>query len=205
MIDQQDQDVYEEVGAAFAEVHLGRDADEVMKRGRTLRRRRQAMPAMAVAGVLAVSLGVATVTSQSHSSSKVALVNVDEAAFSVHTNAKTGDVTVTIRELFDENQLKRVLAEAGIPAAFHAESIAVTSGDDEKHSSFCQWTGATALNPGAVLTHPANGRDAVFIVVPSAMPHGSVLAFNVATAPGAGSPAMASAQLLSNAPTGCVS
>ncbi|HTJ67041.1 MAG TPA: hypothetical protein VL551_05880 [Actinospica sp.] len=198
MIDQQDQDVYDEVGAAFADIRLGRDADAVIRRGRTLRRRRQARPALAIAGVLAVSLGVATMTAQSHSSSRTALVNVDEAAFSVHTDASSGVVTITIRELADENRLKSVLADAGVPAVFHEERIP----EDIMDIRFCTWTGASVIDPGKVLTHQSAGADAVFTIVPSAMPRGSVLAFNFATHTAAGH--VTSAALLSNTPTGCV-
>src|SRR5262249_46159995 len=47
------------VGTAFTDVHLDRDAHDVISRGRTLRRRRRAVPALATAGVLAVSLSLA--------------------------------------------------------------------------------------------------------------------------------------------------
>jgi RNA polymerase sigma-70 factor (ECF subfamily) len=66
MIDQQYRDVYDEVGSAFSDVHLDRDTEDVIGRGRALRRRRRTMPALAAAAVLAFSLSLTAVTAQSH-------------------------------------------------------------------------------------------------------------------------------------------
>jgi len=51
-----------------------------------------------------------------------ALVNVDNAAFSVHTDAKSRKVTVTVWQLVDENELKQVLAKASIRALFSSST-----------------------------------------------------------------------------------
>jgi hypothetical protein len=125
MIDQQDQDPTEEstlgaLGTAFADVRLDRGADKVMARGRALRRRKQAVPALAVAGIAAVSLSLALATQPGGGAPGKALayngatVNVSNAAFSVQTDAKTGIITVTERELFDPKQMQAVLAKAGV-------------------------------------------------------------------------------------------
>jgi hypothetical protein len=50
-------------------------------------------------------------------------VNVDEAGFSIHTDAKTGEVTVTLRQLFNEAEVKALLAKAGVPTAFHNSTL----------------------------------------------------------------------------------
>jgi hypothetical protein len=220
MIDQQDQDVYDEVSSAYADVRLERDAEDVIKRGRTLRRRRRTMPALAAATVLAFSLSLAAVTAQTHRSAHVAVVNVDEAGFSVHTNPKTGVVTVTIRQLEDENQLNQILAEAGIPAVFHSERIQL-SADVLKHwkpapayrnlppaVQACFWTGARIL-PESVIDNgmPLTGEPAKIATIdPRAMPPGSVIGFDYITVVGwpSGAYQIEGFTLLSNMPTGCV-
>ncbi|HET9170802.1 MAG TPA: hypothetical protein VFN97_15300 [Actinospica sp.] len=203
MIDQQDQDLYDEVGAAFADVRLDRGPDDVIRRGRTLRRRRRAMPALAAAGVLAFSLSLAAVTVHSHSSSRAALVNVDEAAFSVHTDASSGVVTITIREFFDENEFKQILARAGITAVFHDENVIVTKADGgELVSGMCDWVGAKRVTTAGEMTYGTENGVMALRITPSRMPHGSVLAF-VYDTPNIG-PRFIGPELLSNTPTGCV-
>jgi hypothetical protein len=205
MIDQQDRNVYDEVGSAYADVHLERDAEDVIRRGRTFRRRRRTMPALAAASALAFSLSIAAVTAQTHASSSATLVNVDEAAFSIHTDAQSGVVTLTIRELFDESQLKQLLAEAGIPAVFHAGPMKET--DDGRKTIVdaggCAWVGATLLNPGKVLLQTIASTPDVFTIDPSAMPRGSVLGFDFLSMPGKHGVVGVGATLLSTTPTGC--
>ncbi|MBR7829426.1 hypothetical protein KDK95_24175 [Actinospica sp. MGRD01-02] len=204
MIDQQDQQLYDEVGTAFADVRLERDATDVIRRGRTLRRRRKAVPALAAAGVLAFSLSLAAVTVQTHPSSRTTLVNVnvDEAAFSVHTNATTGVMTITIRDFHDENLLKQTLADAGIPAVFHSEKVTVVEvNGGERVYGQCNWVGATELTV-EVATYSFHAGVTIFTLYPSRMPHGSVLAFNYTTQ--SDGKRLASAQLFASTPTGCV-
>jgi hypothetical protein len=207
MIDQQNQDLYGEVGAAFADVRFAGDRTaDVLRRGRTLRRRRRAMPAVATAGVLAFSLSLAAVTQHSPASTPGgALVNVDEAAFSVHTNAQTGVVTVDIRELFNQSELAHVLAEAGVRVAFHDTTL--TTGAPVIKSPGC-WTGASVLNADKVLIRDADKADTAFEINRGAMPHGSVIGIDYITgrASNSGSDAVegVTAQLLSGMPTGCV-
>jgi hypothetical protein len=121
------------LGGAFDEGRRGRAADQVLARGRRLRRRKRAAPALGAFGVVADSAGLAlALTGPSASagpagagsghalSSNGTVVNVDEASFSVHTDAKTGVVTVTLRQMFDEGELEAVLAKAGVRAIFNA-------------------------------------------------------------------------------------
>ena len=197
MIDQQDQDVYDEVGSAFTDVHLERDAEDVIKRGRTLRRRRRTMPALAAACVLAFSLTVAAVTLQSHRSAAVAVVNVDEAAFSIHTDAQSGVVTLTMRQFMDASVVKKLLAEAGIPAVIYSEHV-------NPHGIIwpCNWAGASVIDSGKVIVHVKSPSDAVFEINRNAMPRGSVVAFDfLSIAMPNGTMNAAAAQLLSSAPT----
>ena len=199
MIDQDSQDLYDEVGTAFADVHLEHGAEDAIKRGRTLRRRRRTVPALAAAGVLAFSLSLAAVT-QTHTPSNGAVVNVDEAAFSVHTDTKTGVVTVTIRELFDQNQLRQLLAKAGIPAVFGQ----VKASESAKAKSPCMWTGASNLDPNNVLVMRETSNGNAFEIHRSAMPPGSVLGFAylAPVSPRGKASFGVSAELLSNKPTG---
>jgi hypothetical protein len=197
MIDQQDQNVYDEVSSAYADVHLERDAEDVIKRGRTLRRRRRTMPALAAAVVLAFSLSLVAVTAHTHRSARVAVVNVDEAAFSIHTDAQSGVVTLTMRQFLDESQVTKLLADAGIPAVVYSERV-------NAHGIIwpCSWAGASVIDSGKVIVHVTSPSDVVFEINRSAMPHGSVVAFDFLsiTMPN-GTMYAASAQLLSAAPT----
>jgi hypothetical protein len=205
-----DQDL-EQVGTAFADVHLDRGADEVISRGRTLRRRRKAIPALATAGILAASLSLAAVTQSSPSSAgshalgySGTIVNVDEAGFSIHTDAKTGEVTVTLRQLFNESQVKALLAKAGVRAAFH-NTTQPASAPATPYGA-CTWTGARTLESGSAISEPyKGGSDLVIAIYPSKMPAGSVLGFLYGTI-GSGKAVGHSVgwTLLSGEPTGCV-
>ena len=194
------------VGTAFDDVQLDQPVEEVMGRGRRLRRRRQAMPALATAGILAASLSLAAVTQSGQSSGhnlayNGAVVNVDEAGFSVHTDAKTGKVTVTLDgdELTNPSLLKQVLAKAGIPSLIRADTITSTT------NTTCIWRGAKQLPYGeAILTH-TSGNDSVVAINRDAMPRGSVVAFEITTYPqkNGGTLWGSGTFLLSNMPTGC--
>ena len=210
------------VGTAFADLRLDGDARDVIARGRTLRRRRKTVPALATAGILAASLSLAAITQPSQSSAGThalgyngSVVNVDEAGFSVHTDAANGTVTVDIKQLFNASELRTVLAKAGIPAAFHDLTTTnhelTTTKDAASNSLPCDWTGATRLpadQADQVYGIPVGHGPAVFTIHPAKMPAGSVLAFAYArmTSPnGAQTLAMEVAPaLLSGEPTGCV-
>jgi hypothetical protein len=198
------------VGTAFTEVRLSGDAGEVISRGRTLRRRRKAVPALATAGILAASLSFALVTKSSPGTHALgyhgAVVNVDEAGFSIHTDAKTGEVTVTFLQLFNETEVKALLAKAGVPTTFY--DITLPSTTRISAQGPCQWTGARVLDGGGIIDQPhQDGGAAVITIYPSKMPAGSVLGFRYGTFMGTdGKVAFRSVgtSLLSGEPTGCV-
>jgi hypothetical protein len=209
------------VGTAFADVHLDGDARDVISRGRTLRRRRKALPALATAGIVAVSLSLAVATQSSPSAQGAhalgyngSVVNVDEAGFSVHTDAANGTVTVNIKQLFNASELRTILAKAGIPAAFHELSTTnpeLTTKKDVSSSAPCNWTGAARLpvsQADQVYGIPVGHGPAAFTIHPAKMPAGSVLAFayeQITSVNGAQTLAMGVAPaLLSGEPTGCV-
>jgi hypothetical protein len=188
------------LGSAFDEGRRGRAASDVLARGRRLRRRKRAVPAFGALGAVAVCAGLAlALTGPSRPAgpagagsgealrSNGAIVNVDEASFSVHTDAKTGLVTITFRQLFDEDALEPVLAEAGVRAVFNTP---------------CDGPGIKSLNPFSVLSTRATGDDdAVFIIDPAKMPKGSVLDFSVSAGPFAPDKGVG-VGLLSGVPTG---
>ena len=207
------------VGSAFDEGRRGREASDVLARGRRLRRRKRAVPALGALGVVAVSASLAIALTgpngarttpeagSGHSlTSRGTTVNVDNAAFSVHTDAKTGKVTLTFRQLADESELEQILAKAGIRAAFHTATETLPPHTINNPSvPLCTWLGARHLDTLSVLTAtPASANS--FTIDPSKMPSGSVLAFNfenVVDTNGKPDGAYIGPQLLSNEPTGC--
>ena len=195
------------VGTAFADVRLDGDARAVISRGRTLRRRRRTIPALATAGILAASLSLAATTRSSPGAHALdyhgTVVNVDEAGFSIHTDATTGEVTVTLRQLFDETELQALLTKAGVRTAVHNTTL--PAGTPVTPHSACTWTGARVLDRGDVIGSPhQDGNETVITIYPSKMPAGSVLGLAYGTI-GAGDTAAKSvrATLLSGEPTGC--
>jgi hypothetical protein len=157
MIDQDDHGVYDKVAAAFEGVHLADEPGRAVSRGRALRRRRRALPAVAVTGILAASLSLAAVT-QTDSGGRggktgAFVMNVDNAAFSVHTDAKTGLVTVTFRQLNDPSELQTLLQQAGVPISLMVEPFSTSA-------PVCTWTGATVVTSRAV-SDPAQAGDSM--------------------------------------------
>ena len=97
------------VGTAFDEGRRGYEASDVLARGRQLRRRKRAVPTLGALGVLAASASLALALTGPNTAASTpsangdhtyiangSTVNVDTASFSVHTDTKTGTVTVTI-------------------------------------------------------------------------------------------------------------
>lgn len=194
------------VESAFADVHLDRAAPDVVARGRQLRRRKRVVPALGAFGVFAVSAGLALALTGPGNPARAATassghalnvsgseVNVDNASFSVHTNAKTGLVTVTVRQLWDEDYFKQVLAEAGVRAIFDAPCT--------------NEPGIKELNPFGVfvatLAKPVDGRRpvATYTIDPAKMPSGSVFSFEYLPGTNAANTVFGIG-LLSSAPTG---
>jgi hypothetical protein len=232
MIDQHDQDTAEKsmlggLGTAFADVRLDRGAGEVMARGRALRRRRKAVPALAAVGILAAALSLAAVTRSAPSAAGPhtlgyhgAVVNVDEAGFSIHTDPRTGAVTVTTFQLFDGAEMKALLAKAGVPAAFHnitypagtsvwwneggLPDTGLPKGAIVEPEMLCKWTGVSTLDSGNIISQPTqDGAVVVTTIYPSRMPAGSVLGIRYVTV-GTAESNLISTTLLSGQPTGCV-
>ena len=204
------------VGSAFDEGRRGRETQDVLARGRTLRRRKRAVPVLGALGVVAVaaSLAVAltgpsgagstTSAGAGHSlTADGAVVNVDNAAFSVHTDAKTGKVTVTIRQFIDEGELKQILAKAGIRTVFDSVTVSPNA-DGVVPAQPCTWTGATPVPVASAGDLPTTaGEHDTIVIDPSKMPSGSVLAFLYEHVANDADATSVGTQLLSGVPAGC--
>ncbi|MBR7832678.1 hypothetical protein KDL01_05370 [Actinospica durhamensis] len=213
-IEQDDQDIYDEVGAAFDHVHApGDGAEAVLARGRVLRRRRRAMPAVAAACVVAAALGLGLTMTGGTGSSTVAAptvrasvvpINVDTASYSVHTDPKTGYVTISLWRQGGADELRKVLADGGIASYFYFATVTPVPG-----KLSCTWIGGKEENSRSAFVSVE--MDATSITVdPAKMPPGSAVVFQSlqftpsATGPGySGVAESGRFALLSAEPTGC--
>lgn len=153
---------------------MRRPTVEIAARGHRLRIRRRSIAGAAAVGVLGASLAITLPSSSGGSSGPAAeahghtlsqAVNVDLAAWSVHTNADS-TVTITFRQFRDPDKLRQVLAEAGVPAVV-SEGASCLPQDIE---------GLPQL--GNVLSRTMRGGADIVTIKPSAMPPGSVLSIN---------------------------
>lgn len=169
------------LGNAFDEGGCGRAASDVLARGRRLRRRKRALPALGVVAVSAgpalaltgpgTSAGPADASSGHALTSRGTVMNVDEASFSVHTDAKTGDIAITFHQLFhDEDGLKKTLAEAGVPVVVNSLCGKLDITDRKVLSA-------------VFVSRVTHTGDLAVTVDPSKMPSGSVLEFDVPPGP----------------------
>jgi hypothetical protein len=127
---EQDEPIVALVARSFDSVRMHRSAQDIVARGRGLRRRRTAIPALAATAVAAGTAMAVTApwntAAQSASASRPQSVNVDLAAWSVHTNPDQ-TVTLTLRQLKDADKLRQVLAQAGVRAYSFADPGSVPS------------------------------------------------------------------------------
>jgi hypothetical protein len=203
------------VGSAFDEGRRGRDAHDVLARGRQLRRRKRAMPALGALAIVAASAsltaaltgpsGAAGTTDAQSGRSLIAngtAVNVDNAGFSVHTDATTGKVQFTLRQSIDADELKQILARAGVRTYFYTTTV--KSGGPVPMIA-CRFKGATALDhvDFRSIEYPTPGSKTSITIDPSKMPKGAVLSFIFEYVGHDDSPAMVGAGLLSGEPTAC--
>ncbi|MBR7831710.1 hypothetical protein KDL01_00470 [Actinospica durhamensis] len=198
---------------SVGEVRFDRETQGIVSRGRTLSRRRRAVPALATAGVVAASLSFAVTTTQHGKQTQQAqarqtpsqhpgsgVLNVENASFTVHTDVTTGVVTVKLSLLADPSQLQALLKKAGIPLDIV---------NKELPESNCVWTGAKAVGiPSGVVGGPtvdAKGYLTAASTItfdPAKMPKGDVL--GVVEIIHNGETAGSAVTGLSNWPTGCV-
>jgi hypothetical protein len=163
--------VMEIVGGSLGGTRMERPLDEITARGRGIRKRRRSIASAAAVSVLGVSLAVALPLSGSsgqpvaaHGQTQSQAVNVDLAAWSVHTNADS-TVTMTVRQFHDPQQLRQVLARAGVRAIVTEGASCAVNEDGMPQISkvFDDYTRRDASGAYVVTISPA------------AMPTGSVL------------------------------
>ena len=171
------------VGNSLAGVHMDTSLGDVTARGRKLRHRRTAATGLATAGVMAVaalavalpSSGGGTATAQARQTITVAQgVNVDNAAWSVHTNADS-TVTVTLRQVMDTDQLQQILVKAGVRARVQLVHNGLAG---------CDAVMKDLPQSGQVFNYrtassPAHQDISVVTIKPSAMPAGSYVSIVV--------------------------
>jgi hypothetical protein len=179
----QDEAVLVAIRNSIADVDVHTPLDAVISRGHRLRRRRRATRA-AVSAASAAALAVVIITSvltAQHGSLTADghQVNVDLAAWSVHTTANA-TVTVTVRDpdLSDPDRLRTVLAQAGVPASIQVTHVRTVRGT---FIVGCAGPGQDGMPQVAdVLGSPSIRQvdgTGIITIKPSAMPPGSVLSF----------------------------
>lgn len=183
-----DSGILDLVDGSFGGVHMNRPIDEITARGRRLRTRRKSLAGVAAVGVVGASLAVALPLSGSSGQPGVArgpagpavvartpnsgqVVNVDLAAWSVHTNADA-TVTLTVREYQDPVWMEQELGRAGVSAvvtqgancALNIDGLPVISKVVDNYS------------------HYTKSDPYITVITPSAMPPGTSLFINFAGA-----------------------
>lgn len=146
---------------SLAGVHMDQPPEVITARARA-RRLRRGLSGVG-AGSLALATGLALAVSGGPPATRAVHVNLD--AWSVNTTP-AGVVDVTIRELKDSAQLRRALADAGVPAMLTFGKVCTaTSGD---------------LPQLPQVLHKEKGDGGVFLTIdPAAMPAGSELVIGV--------------------------
>lgn len=174
------------------------------------------MPALAVAGVVAASLGLGLATgsgpaanaptaagSTGSNAAHVVDINVDNAAFSVHTNARTGVVTVTLHQLFDATTLQKVLEQGGVSADVQLYRIELATSTHGTIGPHCVTPkGVQSIKAPGVISEYAYPTSE-FGFDPARMPIGSVLGIGLYWAGAMNQPVL-SLSVFSGDPGGCV-
>lgn len=180
-----DDEVLTTVRESLGDTRMRHDLQKVVARGRTLRRRRRAVPAVAAIGVTGAVLATVlpgsgegtahakppAATHHGPSSASSQAVNIDLAAWSVHTKADSS-VELTMREMFDADRLRAVLAQAKVRADI--QFVTVPAG---QLFTGCKGDfGPDHLAIGTVVRQDVRiGHPFRMFVYPKLMPAGSVL------------------------------
>lgn len=186
------------VRESLSGVQLTNPVEEVIARGRSIRRRRTTLSGLAALGVVATgSLAVALTAGGSRGNT----TDVQLAAWSVDTN-KDETVTVTVRELFDPEKLTEVMASAGVRAK--VQFVQIPAASENVGCYKLAGPGVHSISSEKVLTGgvDANG-DVSMTIAPKAMPAGSVLSF-VVFGRGQGEDLSTTITLFDNEPGTCV-
>jgi hypothetical protein len=131
------------------------------------------------------------------------------AGFTVHTDSKSGKVTVTVAQNFNQGELKQILAQSGIRAYFSTTVLPAQPGQAVPIVSAvpCTWVGAgldhsTGIN--SVMSVTPGSPDTNITIDPSKMPSGSVLAFAFEYLGDVHHEVGLTETLLAGEPTGCI-
>jgi hypothetical protein len=171
-----------EARESLGDVRMERPPSSILDRARHRRLRR----GLTGGGTAAAALGITVALVLGQPTARPVHVNLD--AWSVNTNPG-GTVTVTLRELRDPAVLRRVLAQAGIPAVvnFGKFCVPVTSGAVVRTP--VPRPGSPDSGSDAVMTPQTRMGEGVLTFNPAALPKGTELDLGVASAiggPGAG-------------------
>ena len=183
--------------------------DRGIARGRQMRRRR-AIPVLATLGVAAVAAvvvalpsGAAPPNDGAAAATSARGVNVDLAAWSVHTNADAS-VTVTVHQMLDPDALRGVLAKAGVRADvlfIKAQWLQPICLPAVNAPGVTEAQAERVLGIGDPRSTQA-GELASFTIHPAAMPAGSRISFTIVDW-GPAHPKMISIAVLVRAPQPC--
>ncbi len=163
-----DSELMAAVRESVAEVHTAAPVEQILSRGRVVRARRRISALAAVLAAAAAAAVAVTVLPASHPAAHQPGVRL--AAWSV-VKQPGGDVTVTIRELYDPAGLQRELRAAGVPAV-------VTFYAANRYPPSCQ---AYRAGRGVLSkVFPSDYRDpAVGLMIrPSTLPPGAAVYLN---------------------------
>ena len=184
-----DDEVSMGVERAFSTVDMATPLEQIVGRGRRLRTRRRAATgglllastALAVALVLPLthsvqggqgSAGRASVTAAESKQAGNADVQMDLAAWSVHTNPDQ-TVSITVRSMFDPAGLRQTLVSAGIPAVVSVYQY-------DQPFECLHGTGLPADAMKEIITASSKSeRTAEATIRPAAIPNGVTLEFAI--------------------------
>ncbi len=159
-----DSELITAVRESVADVHTATPVDQILSRGRTVRARRRISALAAVLTAAAAAAVAVTVLPASHPAANQPGVRL--AAWTV-VKQPGGDVTVTIRELYDPGGLQRELRADGVPAA-------VTFYGSHPHLSCRPYPADRALM-GKIFPSDARDPYAAVVIRPSALPTGAAV------------------------------
>jgi hypothetical protein len=163
-----DSELITAVRESVAEVHTATPVEQILSRGRVVRARRRISALAATLAAAAAAVIAVTVLPASHPAANQPGVRL--AAWTV-VRRPDGDITVTIRELYNPAGLQRELRADGVPAVvtFHAA---------QRYPSSCQVYPASQALLSKVFPLDVRDPSVGIMVRPSALPTGAAMYLN---------------------------
>lgn len=163
-----DSELMTAVRESVAKVHTATPVEQILSRGRVVRARRRISALAATLAAAAAAVIAVTVLPASHPATNQPGVRL--AAWTV-VRRPDGDVTITIRELYNPAGLQRELRADGVPAVvtFHAA---------HRYPSSCQDYPASRALLSKVFPLDVRDPSVGVIVRPSALPTGAAVYLN---------------------------